>query len=90
MSSSNIIFGLIVVAVGVYAIIYNKYPGKIVSYENAKKKYSTANERKVTIFDGGFCITYGIAYALLGVPYLIILLIAYYPARIALLKFKLL
>ena len=89
MSSSNIIFGLMVVAVGIYAIIYNKYPGKIVSYENAKKKYSTANERKLTIFDGGFCITYGVAYAFLGVPFLLILLLAYYPARIVLLKLKL-
>ena len=66
MSPSNIILGLIVVAIGIYAIVFNKYPGKEISYENAKKKYSTASERKVTLFDGIFCIIYGVAYAIIG------------------------
>ena len=57
--------------------------------ENAKKKYSTENERKISIFDGGFCITYGVAYAILPIPFLVILLLAYYPTRIGLLKLKL-
>lgn len=89
MSPTNIMFGLVVVAVGIYAIAFNKYPGKDISYENAKKKYSTANERKVTLFDGIFCIMYGIAYMSLGMIYLVILFLAYYPARIICLKFKL-
>ena len=88
MSTSNITFGLLIVAVGIYAIVYNKYPGKLVSYENAKKKYDTANERRLTIFDGVFCILYGVVYMLLEVPFLLILLLAYYPVRIALLKHK--
>ena len=89
MSPTNIMFGLVVVAVGIYAIVCNKYPGKDISYENAKKKYSTANERKVTLFDGIFCIMYGIAYMSLGMIFLVVLLLAYYPARIICLKFKL-
>lgn len=88
MSSSNITLGLLIIAVGIYAVAYNKYPGKLTSYENAKRKYSTVNERKLTIFDGGFCIVYGVAYALLQLPFLLILLLAYYPVRIVLLRFK--
>lgn len=37
MSPSNITLGLIVIAVGIYAIVFNKYPGKEISYENAKR-----------------------------------------------------
>jgi uncharacterized membrane protein len=88
MSSSNIILGLIIIAVGIYAIVFNKYPGKEISYENAKKKYSTVSERKVTLFDGVFCIIYGVAYASLGLIVLAILLLAYYPIRLLCLKNK--
>ena len=90
MSSTNIIFGLIVSLMGIYAIVFNKYPGKQASYENAKKKYNTVNERKLTVFDGVFCIIYGVAYALLPLYFLAVLLIAYYPVRIISLKLKLL
>jgi uncharacterized membrane protein len=86
---SNTFFGILVAVVGLYAIIYNKYPGKLVSYENAKKKYDTVNERKLTIFDGSFCMIYGAAYIFLEVPFLFILLVAYYPVRLILLKNKL-
>jgi uncharacterized membrane protein len=89
MPQSNIILGMIVMAVGIYAIIFNKYPGKEISYENAHKKYITANERKVTLFDGVFCIVYGAAYTFLGMIFLAILLLAYYPVRIIFLKHKL-
>ena len=89
MTPSNTVLGLLVIAIGIYAIACNKYPGKLVSYENAKKKYDTVNERKLTIFDGSFCIVYGVAYAVLEVPFLAVLLLAYYPVRIALLKSKL-
>jgi len=89
MSPSNIIFGLIVIAVGIYAIVFNKYPGKEISYENAKKKYNTVNERRVTLFDGIFCILYGISYMSLGMIFLVILMLAYYPIRIIFLKLRL-
>jgi len=89
MSPSNIIFGLVVVAVGIYAIVYNKYPGKEISYENAKKKYKTVNERRVTLFDGIFCILYGISYMSLGMIFIVILMLAYYPVRIIFLKLRL-
>ena len=85
---SNIILGLIVVAIGISAIVFNKYPGKEMSYENAKKKYNTVSERKVTIFDGIFCIIYGATYMSLGVIFLAILLLAYYPIRVICLKYK--
>jgi len=88
MSWSNITLGLLVVVIGIYAIVCNKYPGKEVSYENAKKKYDSVNERRLTVFDGSFCIVYGVAYALLEMPVLVVLLLAYYPVRIALLRFK--
>jgi len=89
METTNTFFGILVMVVGLYAIIYNKYPGKLTSYENAKKKYDTVNERKLTVFDGSFCVIYGAAYIFLEVPFLFILLIAYYPVRILLLKNKL-
>ncbi|MBU3112505.1 hypothetical protein [Clostridium lacusfryxellense] len=88
MSPSNIILGIMIIAIGIYAIVFNKYPGKEMSYENAKKKYNEASERKVTLFDGIFCILYGVAYASLGVVFLAILLVAYYPIRIICLKQK--
>lgn len=88
MSPTNIILGLMVVALGIYAIIFNKYPGKEISYENARKKYSTANERKITLFDGVFCITFGVAYASLGMIFLVIVMLAYYPVRTIFLKFR--
>lgn len=88
MSSANIIFGVLISLIGIYAIAFNKYPGKQVSYESAKKKYDTVNERKLTVFDGGFCIAYGVAYIFLGIYILAILLIAYYPVRTMLLKHK--
>ena len=89
MSSTNIMLGLVIVAIGIYAIVFNKYPGKEMSYENAKKRCSTANERKVTLFDGVFCIIYGVAYISLGIISLAVLLLAYYPIRIVFLKHKL-
>ena len=88
MSPTDIILGLMVIAVGIYAIAFNKYPGKEVSYENAVKKYSTVNERRVTLFDGIFCIIYGVAYMSLGMIFLVILLLAYYPARTIFLKLR--
>ena len=86
MSSTNILFGIAIIAIGIYAIVFNKYPGKEMSFENAKDKYITANERKVTLFDGIFCIIFGLAYTSLGMLLLTILLIAYYPVRIIFLK----
>ncbi len=88
MSPTNITFGLMIVAVGIYAIVFNKYPGKEISYENAKKKYNTADARKVTVFDGIFCIVYGAAYMSLGTIFLVLLLLAYYPVRIISLKLR--
>jgi hypothetical protein len=73
---------------GIYAVVFNKYPGKQVSYESAKKKYNTVNERKLTLFDGFFCIAYGVAYMFLGIYILAILLISYYPVKTILLKHK--
>jgi len=90
MSTTNIIFGIAVSLMGIYAIVFNKYPGKQVSLENAKKKYNTVNERKLTLFDGIFCIAYGVAYAFLPLYALAIMIVAYYPVRIISLKFKLL
>ncbi|MBX4258720.1 hypothetical protein KTC96_14880 [Clostridium estertheticum] len=89
MSSTNIMLGLAIIAIGIYAIVFNKYPGKEMSYENAIKRCNTANERKVTLFDGIFCIIYGVAYITLGMIVLAILLLAYYPVRILFLKLKL-
>ena len=89
MPQANFALGIIVIAVGIYAIVFNKYPGKEMSYENAKKRCSTANERKVTLFDGVFCIIYGVAYISLGIISLAVLLLAYYPIRIVFLKHKL-
>lgn len=88
MSSTNTIIGLLISIIGIYAIALNKYPGKQVSYESAKKKYSTVNERKLTLFDGIFCIAYGVEYMFLGMFFLAIMLIAYYPVRTILLKYK--
>jgi uncharacterized membrane protein len=88
MSSTNIIFGLMISIVGIYAIAFNKYPGKQVSYESAKKRFSTVNERRLTLFDGIFCIAYGLAYCFLGIYILAGMLIAYYPVRTILLKIK--
>ncbi|WP_291633983.1 hypothetical protein [Clostridium sp.] len=88
MFSSDTILGMMVIAVGVYAIVFNKYPGKEISYENAKKKYNTVNERRVALFDGIFCIIYGITYASLGMIFLLILMLAYYPIRIIFLKLR--
>ena len=82
------LFGIIISLIGIYAIATNKYPGKQVSYENAKKKYNTVNERRLTFFDGGFCILYGVVYILLPIYVLAIMLIAYYPVRTLLLKLK--
>lgn len=89
MSSTNIMMGLVIIAIGIYAIVFNKYPGKERSYENAIKRCNTANERKVTLFDGIFCIIYGVAFITLGMILLAILLLAYYPVRILFLKLKL-
>jgi len=89
MSSTNIMLGLVIIAIGIYAIVFNKYPGKEVSYENAIKRCSTASERKVTLFDGIFCIIYGVAFITVGMIFLVILLLVYYPVRILFLKLKL-
>ena len=88
MSSYNIIFGIFIAIIGIYAIVLNKYPGKDASYENAAKKYSTVNARKLTIFDGSFCIVFGIAYTFLGTIFLVVLLIGYFPLKTLLLKNK--
>ncbi len=87
-STSNIILGILIFIVGVSAVAFNKYPGKKMSYENAKKKFSTADERRITLFDGVFCMIFGLAYIKLGLLYLTVLLIAYYPVRFILLKLK--
>ncbi|MGH4139370.1 hypothetical protein [Clostridium sp.] len=88
MSPTNIILGIMVVALGICAIAYNKYPGKEISYENARKRCSTVNERRVTLFDGIFCIIFGVAYASLGMIFLAILIIGYYPVRTIFLKLR--
>lgn len=90
--TNNIVFGLLIMAVGIYGIAFNNYPGKQRSYEIARKNYKTANQRKVTLFDGTFCIIFGVVYMLPGIVAVIvlaILLIAYYPVRVMLLKHKL-
>lgn len=92
-SSSNIIFGLVIIALGIYGILFRKYPGQRISYESARKKYPTANERKITLFDGVFCIIFGAIYMIPGslpLIFLAVFLIAYYPLKLTLLKAKLL
>lgn len=88
MNTSNIIFGILIIVIGIYAIALNRYPGKDVSYENALKKYKTVNARKLVIFDGGFCIVFGLAYMSLKLIFLIIIFIGYFPLREVLLKYK--
>lgn len=87
MLTPDRIYGLIIIGLGIYAIVFNKYPGKKMSYENAIKKYSTADERRITLFDGIFCIGYGVVYMSLGIIFLAALLLAYYPVRTIFLKF---
>lgn len=53
-----------------------------------QKEYNTANERRITLFDGIFCIVYGAAYMSVGIIYLVVLLLAYYPVRIIFLKLR--
>lgn len=92
-SSSNIVFGIVIILIGIYAIFTNKYPGKQISFESARKKYHTANERKITLFDSIFCIIFGAIYMIPGsLPLLVlaIFLIAYYPIKLTLLRLKLL
>ena len=90
--SNNIIFGIVIMAIGIYGIAFNKYPGKQISYDSASKKYSTANERRITLLDGIFCIIFGLVYMMPGIValvFLAIMLIAYYPIKVTLLKLKL-
>lgn len=92
MSSSNIVLGLVIMAIGIYGIAFNKYPGKQMSYDSARKKYDTANERRITLFDGVFCLIFGGAFMIPGIFtlfFLAILLIAYYPIKVTFLKFRL-
>ncbi|HBW35268.1 hypothetical protein [Desulfosporosinus sp. BICA1-9] len=92
MSHSNIVLGLIIMAIGMYGIAFNKYPGKQISYDAAKKNYKTANERRITLFDGIFCIIFGVVYMIPGMVVLFplaLLLIGYYPIKVTLLKHKL-
>ncbi|HEY8909961.1 MAG TPA: hypothetical protein VIM51_06725 [Desulfosporosinus sp.] len=92
MSPTNIAFGLMVMAIGMYAIAFRKYPGKQMSYDSARKKYPTASERKLTWFDGIFCILFGVIYMIPGIAPLVALatlLIAYYPVKVMFLKLKL-
>ena len=92
MSPSDIVFGLVIIAIGIYGIAFGKYPGKQISYDSARKKYNTANERRITLFDGVFCIIFGVVYTIPGIfslYSLAILLIAYYPIKVTFLKFKL-
>ena len=88
MGTANIVFGALIMIMGVYAIALNKYPGKDASYENAVKRHKSVNERKLALFDGGFCLVFGLAYMVIGTIFLAILLIAYFPLREMLLKFK--
>jgi hypothetical protein len=87
-STYDIIFGIAIIIVGLSAVVFNKYPGQKISYENAKKKFITANERRISLFDGIFLMLFGFAYIKLGIIYLTVLLAAYYPVRFALLKLK--
>ena len=92
MSSTNIAFGLVIMAIGIYGIVFRNYPGKQISYDSARKKYPTASERKITLFDGVFCIIFGVIYMIPGIVPLVVLaifLIAYYPIKVTLLKHKL-
>ena len=92
MSPSTIAFGLVIIAIGIYGIGFNKYPGQQISYDSARKKYKTANERRITLFDGTFCILFGVVYMIPGIVtlfFLASLLLAYYPIKVMLLKFKL-
>jgi len=92
-SSTNIIFGLVVVAIGLSALFFRRYPGQQMSYESASKKYITANERKISIYDGIYCLIFGVIYMVPGslpLVFLALFLIAYYPLKMTLLKLKLL
>ena len=92
MSPINIVFGLVIMAIGIYGIAFSKYPGKQISYDSARKKYNSANERKITLFDGVFCIIFGVVYMIPGLFPLIFLalfLMAYYPIKMIFLKLKL-
>lgn len=89
--SNNIVFGIVIVVIGIYGIVFNKYPGKQISYDSASKKYSSANGRRITVFDGIFCIIFGLVYMIPGIAalvFLAIMLIAYYPIKVMLLKLK--
>lgn len=90
-SINNIAFGLVIMAIGIYGLTFNKYPGKQISFDSARKKYSTANERRVTLFDGIFCIIFGGVYMIpeiVALIFLAIMLIAYYPIKVILLKLE--
>jgi hypothetical protein len=79
-------------AIGLSGIAFNKYPGKQISYASAKKRYPTAKERRVTLFDGLFCIIFGVVYMLPGGLVLFLLagvLMGYYPIKLILLRFEL-
>lgn len=84
--SSNITFGIMIIAIGIYAIALNKYPGKQISHENAKKKFPQIEERKISLFDGIFCVIFGLLYMREGIILLAILFLAYYPTRLIFLK----
>jgi len=90
--SNNLVFGLVIMAIGIFGISFNKYPGRQMSYDSARKNYTTANARKITLFDGIFCIIFGGVYMLPGIVALIFLaifLVAYYPIKVILLKSQL-
>lgn len=91
MTSIDKIFGIMIIIIGIYAIFTNKYPGKNESYERLKKKYGEASQKKVALFDGIFCIIFGLIYIFTkGMTALIIMFILYFPLKILFAKFKLL
>jgi len=91
MPTTNRIFGILIIVLGIYAIFTNKYPGKNESYERLKKKYGEVSQKKVAVFDGIFCIIFGLIFLLTkGMTALIIIFFLYFPIRIVFAKFKIL
>jgi len=91
MLTTDRILGIVIIVLGIYAIFTDKYPGKNESYESLKKKYKEANQKKVALFDGIFCILFGLIYLFTkGMTFLIIMLILYIPLKMLFAKLKVL
>jgi uncharacterized membrane protein HdeD (DUF308 family) len=89
MTSISRMLGIVIIIIGIYAIFTNKYPGKNESYERLKKKYGEVSQKRVALFDGIFCIIFGLIYIFTeGMTILIIMFVLYFPLKILFAKFK--